>query len=58
MCSAKYDFNIPDLLCPKPLMTTGLTCLPTSLYQWTFRKTILTDQIIHTLENDFVYFCM
>ena len=23
MCSTKYDFNISDLLCPKPLIITG-----------------------------------
>ena len=25
MCSAKYDFNISDLLCSKPLIITGVT---------------------------------
>ena len=25
MCSTKYDFNISDLLCPKPLIITGVT---------------------------------
>ena len=38
MCSTEYDFNIPDLLCPKPLIITGVTSLSTSLYQQTFRK--------------------
>ena len=38
MCSTKYDFNIPDLLCPKPLTITGVTGLFTSLYQQAFRK--------------------
>ena len=33
MCSTKYDFNIPDLLCPQPLIITGVTQLSTSLYQ-------------------------
>ena len=52
----KYDLSIPDLLCPKPLQGSHDS---TSLYKHTFRKfTILTDQIIHTLKNEFVYFCM
>ena len=25
MCSTKYDFNKSDLLCPKPLIVTGVT---------------------------------
>ena len=25
MCSTKYDFNVSDLLCPKPLIITGVT---------------------------------
>ena len=25
MCSTKYDVNISDLLCPKPLIITGVT---------------------------------
>ena len=25
MCSTEYDFNIPDLLCPKPLIITGVS---------------------------------
>ena len=24
ICSTKYDFNIPDLLCSKPLIITGV----------------------------------
>ena len=27
MCSRKYDFNVPYLLCPKPLIITGVTWL-------------------------------
>ena len=38
MCSTKYDFNISDLLCPKPLIITGVTGLFASLNQQTFRK--------------------
>ena len=34
----RYDFNIPDLLCPKPLIITGVTWLSTSLYKQTFKK--------------------
>ena len=30
MCSTKYDFNIPDLLCPKPLIITGVSTSPLS----------------------------
>ena len=50
MCSTKYDFDVPDLLCPKPLIITAVTWPSTCLYQQTF--SILTDQIIHTLKNE------
>ena len=43
MCSTKYDFKISDLLCPKPLIITGVTCLSTSLYQQTFRNIHYTN---------------
>ena len=43
MCSTKYDFNISDLLCPKPLIITGVTGLSTSLYQQPFRKIYYTN---------------
>ena len=56
--STKYDFNISDLLCPKPLIITGVTWLSTSLYQQTLRKIHYTDQIIYTLKYEFVCFCM
>ena len=36
-------FNIPDLLCPKPLIITIVTWLFTSLYQQTFRKIHYTN---------------
>ena len=40
MCSTKYDFNIPELLCPKPLSWSlqGSHDSPLPLYQQTFRK--------------------
>ena len=49
MCSTKYDFNIPELLCPKPPdhysghMTLHFPCISKYLEKFT----ILTDQIIH-----------
>ena len=53
MYSTKYDFNISDLPCPKPLIITGVYM---TLYFPISAKhlekfTILTDQIIHTLRN-------
>ena len=59
MWSTKYNFNILDL-CPKPLNITGGSHdsqLP-SISKQLEKFTILTDQIIHTLKNDFVCFCM
>ena len=51
MCSIKYDFNISDLLCPKPLIITGLhDPLLLSISKHLEKFTILTDQIIHTLK--------
>ena len=50
ICSTKYDFNIPDLLGPKPLIMSHDSLLPSTRKH--FEKfTILTDQIIHTLKN-------
>ena len=51
--------TISDLLCPKPLIITGLhdSLLP-SISKHLEKFTILTDQIIHTLKNEFVCFCI
>ena len=51
MCSTKYNFNISDLLCPKPLIITGLhdSLLP-CISKHLEKLTILTDQVIHTLK--------
>ena len=59
MCSTKYDLNISDLLCPKPLIITGVTWLSSSLCQQTFRKIHYTkwSNYLH-LKNEFVCFCM
>ena len=53
----RYDFNIPDLLCPKPLIITGShSSLLPSISKHLEKFTIVTDRIIHTLKNDFVCF--
>ena len=59
MFSTKYDFNIPDLLFPKPLiiMVAHDSLLP-SISKHLEKFTMLTDQIIHTLKNESVCFCM
>ena len=48
----RYDFNIPDILCPKPLIITGVTWLFPSINKLLEKFTIVTDQIIHTLKNE------
>ena len=59
MFATEYDFNIPDLLGPKPLIIMGAhdSLLP-SISKHLEKFAILTDQIIHTLKNEFVCFCM
>ena len=61
MFSTKYDFNIPDLLCPKPLIIMGgghMTLYFPLSAKHLEKFTTLTDQIIHTLKNEFICFCM
>ena len=59
MCSTKDDFNIPELLCPKPLIITGVTWISTSLYQQTFRKIHYTNWSNYPhFKNEFVCFCV
>ena len=51
MFSTNYDFSIPDLLYPEPLIIMGghMTLLP-SISKHLEKFAILTDQIIHTLK--------
>ena len=51
MSSTKYYFNIPGLLCPKPLVFTGShdSLLP-SISRHLEKFTILTNQIFDTLK--------
>ena len=44
MCSTKYDFNIPDLLCPKPLQGSHYSLLPS------ISKHLENHYTIHTLK--------
>ena len=52
ICSTKYDFNIPDLLCPKPLQGSHYSLLPS------ISKHLENSLYYPHFKNEFVYFCM
>ena len=52
MYSTKYDFDIPDLLCPKPLQGSHYSLLPS------ISKHLENSLYYPHFKNEFVCFCM
>ena len=52
MCSTKYDFNIPDLLCPEPLQGSHYSLLPS------ISEHLENSLYYPRFKNEFVCFCM